>query len=662
MDSKDIKNITMNYFRRYHKKACYYFGIILLIIIILLLIYYIEKLIIYKTIYFILYIVIEKIFPIFFLNNINLFSIKLEAIVITIYLHIILARLIILSIVFIEGGLFSKIISYEHFKVFINLIINYSENAIENINKDNIEDLKYFMSKINLFRISYNKTKSKNISFIVNNFTFEEELNKMLEKYDDYLVNNNLETKKNECINSIKNFSEKMNNYTNFLIFDQIFTFKCTESLIMMEEYMMNSFETHFVEKINIEKDFDIYILSPKEINNDIKILTIYCNQNALCCENYAVAHDNIDLYLYHINSTIILWNYTGFGLRKGLTTFAKVDKDINILSKYIKKNFNDYKIIIHGCSIGGYSSIKLMQKFNDTENVVLISDRTFADIDLIALSLSSNKIFTFNFKNITFSLSYGKILYFLYNILFPKLFYHSNNMDNYISIPSQKKLIFLDAKDEIIAYNPASLVFNITKKYYNDIVKPKIKKYKEYKALIDNIKNINLEVLELSSKNIDNDGLIFIQHLNKYIDSTEEFFMFFIIFGFPYNFYKEIFCESDKFNRNYIEIPKTIMNFVNKNKKLFSDKLLNVIQIFNYLFVKFNLKTEINDNDIIKLNYKDNDLFIFNDSFEKELYHYFGYVHRITCGHNGKLKIGDVKFIIKFLIKNKFLPENFVS
>ena len=661
MESNDLKNIAINYFKKYHKKTCYYFGIILLIIIILLLLYYIEKLLIYKTIYYILYIIIEKIFPIFFLKNINLFSIACEAFIITIYLNIILMRLIILSIVFIQGGLFSKILSYEHFKFFINLIINYSENAIENINKENIEDVKYFMSKINLFRISYNKIKSKNISFIVNDFTFEEELNKIFEKYDDFLVNNNLETK-NEFINSIKNFSNKVNNYTNFLVLDQLFKFKCSESLKMMEEYMMNSFETHFVEKINIEKDFDIYILSPKEINNDNKILTIYCNQNALCCENYAMGHDNIDIYLYDINSTIILWNYTGFGLRKGLTTFSKVDKDINILSKYIKKHFINYKIIIHGCSIGGYSSIKLMQKFNGTENVVLIADRTFGDIDLIALSLSSSKIFTFTFKNITFSLSYGQILYFLYNFLFPKIFYHSNNINNYISIPSGKKLIFFDAKDEIIAYNPASLVFNITNKFYNDIVKPKIKKYKEYKALIENINNINLELLELSSKKIDNEALIFIQHLYKYIDSTEEFFMFFIIFGFPYNFYKEIFCDSDKFNNNFIEIPKTIMKFAKKNKKLFSDKLLKIVEIFNFLFVKLNLKTEINDNDIIKLNYKENDLFKFNDSFEKELHHYFGYVHRITCGHNGKLKSGDIKFIIKFLIKNKILPEYFLS
>jgi hypothetical protein len=416
-----------------------------------------------------------------------------------IYLHLLLARAIILSIVFIQGGLLKRFIVYEQFKnFFINSILMYAKNLIENLNKNETDNIKYYITKLEKFKNSFLKMKSQNTSFVLEEHCFEDEMNKIFEKYNDYLNNKYsdlFEKYAKSLIKSIGNFSLKLEFYTTFSILEQFFKFKYTNSLLLMEEYMMNSFDSHTVDKVNITGDFDIYVLSPINNNNN-NILAIYCNQNALCCENYAIGHDNIDLYLYEINSTIILWNYTGFGLRKGLTTFAKVDKDINILSKYIKKNFNNYKIIIHGCSIGGYSSIKLMQKFNDTENVVLIADRTFADIDLIALSLSSYKIFTFTFKNITFSLSYGKILYFLYNILFPKLFYHSNNLDNYISIPSEKKLIFFDAKDEIIAYNPASLVFNITKKYYNDIVKPKIKKYKEYQSLIENIKNINLEVL----------------------------------------------------------------------------------------------------------------------------------------------------------------------
>ena len=622
------------YKKKYYKKALYYSKILLLLLIILLIVYFIEKYI-YKIIYIIIYILTEKIF--FFLKGI-FFSTKIKSIIITIYLNIIFARLIILSIIFLQGGLLKKVLSYEQFQFFINLLNNFLESIYENLNSNHIDDAKHFMSKINLFKMSYFKNKSKNISFVVKNYTFEEELNKMFEKYDKYLINNNLEAK-NDFIESIKDFSNQLIKYNNFSIFEILFKFKYSQSLMIMEEYMKNSFETHIVEKVNIGNDFYIYILSPKVEKNDNKILSIYCNQNALCCEYYALGHDNIDFYLYYLNSTIILWNYSGYGLRKGITTFAKIDKDVNILSQYIKNNFNNFKIIIHGCSIGGYSSIKLMQKLNDLKNVVLISDRTFSDIDKIALTLG-----------------YGKILSIFYNILFPKFLFHSNNTDNYISIPSDKKLICFDANDEIIFYNPASLVYNLTHKYYNDIVKPKIKKYKEYKILIENPEYLIKELKELVSKDFDNNGKIFIQHLYKYIDSIEEFFMFFIVFGYPFNRFKEISCNTEKFNKSYLQIPKIIMNFANKNRIWFSDKLLNLIQIFNFLYVKFNLKTEINDNDIIKLNYDNNALFQFNDSFAIELHKYFGFVHRITCGHNGKLKFNDLNVIKEFLGKNNIV------
>ena len=628
----------MDYFKKYkkkyYKKALYYSKILLLLLIILLIVYFIEKYI-YKIIYIIIYILTEKIF--FFLKGI-FFSTKIKSIIITIYLNIIFARLIILSIIFLQGGLLKKVLSYEQFQFFINLLNNFLESIYENLNSNHIDDAKHFMSKINLFKMSYFKNKSKNISFVVKNYTFEEELNKMFEKYDKYLINNNLEAK-NDFIESIKDFSNQLIKYNNFSIFEILFKFKYSQSLMIMEEYMKNSFETHIVEKVNIGNDFYIYILSPKVEKNDNKILSIYCNQNALCCEYYALGHDNIDFYLYYLNSTIILWNYSGYGLRKGITTFAKIDKDVNILSQYIKNNFNNFKIIIHGCSIGGYSSIKLMQKLNDLKNVVLISDRTFSDIDKIALTLG-----------------YGKILSIFYNILFPKFLFHSNNTDNYISIPSDKKLICFDANDEIIFYNPASLVYNLTHKYYNDIVKPKIKKYKEYKILIENPEYLIKELKELVSKDFDNNGKIFIQHLYKYIDSIEEFFMFFIVFGYPFNRFKEISCNTEKFNKSYLQIPKIIMNFANKNRIWFSDKLLNLIQIFNFLYIKFNLKTEINDNDIIKLNYDNNALFQFNDSFAIELHKYFGFVHRITCGHNGKLKFNDLNVIKEFLGKNNIV------
>ena len=647
MDFNFVINELKNIYQKYLKKPLYFSiknsKIIVLVLIALFLLYLIERYIIYKLIYFILYVLLEKILPIILFKNINLFSIKLETILLSIYFHILLGRLIILSIVFLQGGIFRKFIVYEQFTVFISNLRTYLDNAIEYLNKNDKKTFKYLISKIKIIKNFYIKYKSQNMSFIIKNYTIEDELNDMLDKYDNYIKKPDLD-KKDELINSINALSGKMENYINFSFFEQIFKFKYTESLLLMEEYMINCFDTHIVEKVIIDKGFDIYILTPKE-NNDNKILAIYCNQNALCCEDYSIGQENIEMYLYDLNCTIILWNYTGFGLRKGITTFGNVDKDVKILSKYIKKNFNDYKIIIHGCSIGGYSSIQLTKRLNDIDNIVLISDRTFGDIDKIVLSLS-----------------YGEELYILYNILFPKFLFHSNNVNDYISIPSKKKLICFDANDQIINYKPASLVFNLTKKYYKDIIMPKINKYKEYKSLIEYPNNLVDELKKLAvdcnDKNFDKYGQIFLQHLNKYINSIEEFFMFFIIFGYPFNRFKEISYDNNKFNKNYLDIPLIIMNFVNKHKVMFSNKLLELIKIFNFLFVKFNLKTEINDNDIIKLNYNQNSLELFkiDGNFVDSLHKYFGYVRRICCGHNGKLVDSDIKFIKGFLETNKFI------
>ena len=636
MDLNSIIQRIKKYFKKNYKKILIFSIVILIILIIIL----IERYIIYNIIFFILYILLEKVLPLLFLKNI--FSLKLECIILTIYLNILLAKLIILSIIFLQGGLFKKEFTCQNFGFFILLMNNYLEGANECLENNNIDRANYYMSKINLFRESYNNLKSKNITFVIKDYTFENELNEMMNKYNEYISNINPETCKT-FTESMKEFYYKINQYRNLSIFEQLFSFKYRESLMMLEEYMMNSYETHIVEKQNLGEDFNIYILSPKEANNESKILAIYCNQNALCSESYAISHDNIDMYLYELNCTIIIWNYSGFGLRRGLTTFKKIDKDVDMLSSYIKNNFNDYKIIIHGCSIGGYSSIKLANKLNDLKNIALIADRTYGDIDNIALSLS---------------LDYGKILSNIYNILFPKFYYHSGNVDNYISVPSHRKLICYDINDEIINYNPSSLVFNLTKKYYNDIVKPKIEKYKEYKKLVENPKTLSGELNQLSisfnNEKYDKNALIFIQHLNHYIDSIENFFMYFIVFGYPFNIYKEINYDTEIFNKTYIDIPIIFRNFVNKHKNSFSNKLIELLQIFNYLFLKFNLKTEVNDNDLIKMNYEDNNkLFQLNDSFAKELHNYFGYVHRISCGHNGRLKLYNINYIKGFLLTN---------
>ena len=124
-------------------------------------------------------------------------------------------------------------------------------------------------------------------------------------------------------------------------------------------------------------------------------------------------------MYLNIREITLIIWNYKGCGLRKGFPSFSIIDKDVEELKNYIIKNYSDYKIIIHGISIGGYSAIKLakiLNEYNDKfkSNVCLIADRTYSDIDLIVE---------------TFSDKYGSVLKNVYNFLFPEFFYHSDNI-----------------------------------------------------------------------------------------------------------------------------------------------------------------------------------------------------------------------------------------
>ena len=560
-----------------------------------------------------------------------------------IYFHILLIRLIVLSIVFIQGGLFKKILVSEQFNSFIITIHDLIHQTINSLALNKLNEFKYFMNQLDILKKSIENIKIKKSDWKINNYDFENDLNNSCVLYYIYKANNSSENLENlfEALKTLYNNIEK---FPALPIYKKIFFSNYEDSLLLMEQYMMNSFITHSVQKININKDFDIYLISPK-IENKIgnKILSIFCNQNALCCEFYSISKDNIDYYLNKLNCTIIIWNYKGFGLRKGYTTFSSIDKDVNILSNYIKNNFNKYKIIIHGCSIGGYSSIKLTQKLlNELNDVILISDRTFGDI-----------------KSIVHSLNFHEILDIIYAIIFPKWYFKYSNIDNYININHDKKLILFDASDEIIKYNPASLVFNITKRYYNNIIKPKLNIYNKYFSLIMNSpklkENLKQLAIDCNEENFDNNGRIFIQHLSYFINTIEEFFMFFIIFGFPFNRTKEINPKLDKFKNEYTKIPIIFKQFLDKNKDFIEKDIIDIILAFNFLYTKINLNTEISDEDILKLKYEKNNINI-EQNHIKELKKYFGYVHRITCGHNGKLKEYDYTIIKEFLKNNNFI------
>jgi hypothetical protein len=571
-------------FRQHYKKIFVFSIILFAIILFILLLYLLERYLLYNIIYSLLLFISH----IFHLEKYNIFSIKFESIFLLIYFHILLIRLIVLSIVFIQGGLFKKILVSEQFNSFIITIHDLIHQTINSLALNKLNEFKYFMNQLDILKKSIENIKIKKSDWKINNYDFENDLNNSCVLYYIYKANNSSENLENlfEALKTLYNNIEK---FPALPIYKKIFFSNYEDSLLLMEQYMMNSFITHSVQKININKDFDIYLISPK-IENKIgnKILSIFCNQNALCCEFYSISKDNIDYYLHKLNCTIIIWNYKGFGLRKGYTTFSSINKDVNILSNYIKNNFNKYKIIIHGCSIGGYSSIKLTQKLlNELNDVILISDRTFGDI-----------------KSIVHSLNFHEILDIIYAIIFPKWYFKYSNIDNYININHDKKLILFDASDEIIKYNPASLVFNITKRYYNDIIKPKLNIYNKYFSLIMNSpklkENLKQSAIDCNEENFDNNGRIFIQHLSYFINTIEEFFMFFIIFGFPFNRTKEINPKLDKFKNEYTKIPIIFKQFLNKNKDFIEKEIIDIILAFNYLYTKINLNTEINDENIL--------------------------------------------------------------
>ena len=625
-----------------HKQTFLYLIVFIIIILIIYILYLLERYLVYNIIYYLL-----KFFHyIFIKNNIYILSLKFEAISTVIYLHIILVRIIVISIIFPAGGFFKKILIINYYISFTSLIKDVIYELIKALKSNNINKVNRYIATLNLFIINDNKEKEPKKDF----FQYEKNICNAVELYNTYNNENLISDKnkiKNELIEHLINIYNNEIDVEHYSLKEMLFKYNTYEALLLMENYMIKSFSGNNIEKINITKNFDIYFIYPKKIGKYNNILTIFCNQNSFFCELMSMHKDDFDLYLKVLNCSMIIWNYKGFGLRNGFTTFSNIDKDVDILSNYIKKNFNKYKIIIHGTSIGGYSSIKLMQKFSGNENVVLICDRTFGDIKYIVQTMDNYHI-----------------LFYIYSFLFPKFLFKYSNIDNYISLPSNKKIILYDKNDEIIPYNPSSLVFCLTKKYFFDIVKPELSEHKEYLNLIENYKiheNELNQICELNTiNNFDKNGKKLINKLNKKINEIDNFLMFFVIFGYPFNKDNEINPDIDKFKDNIINIPYIIKTIIDKNKNLIPKTIFELISVVNFLFIKFNLKCELKNEDILNFNYSvDNkELFWIEENNINRLKKYFGCVHRITCGHNGLLESGDIKVIKEFLKTNKFVKE----
>jgi hypothetical protein len=382
----------------------------------------------------------------------------------------------------------------------------------------------------------------------------------------------------------------------------------------------------------------------------------------------YSISRENINFYLEQNDDIyIILWNYKGYGLRNGITTtFKSIDNDIKILSNYIQREFNNFKIIIHGISIGGYAAIKLANELNDEKNIFLIADRTYGQI-----------------SNIIKNYPLGKYFSIIYKILFP--IENSDNYKNYINFKGNK-ILFFDEDDEIIFYS-ASLFKNIVDEYFDKILYDKIKLinnndnnnnknnnknfcFKENKInnllnyFFDNNEEKNFfieEINEINYNNIkDNNFINFIDKIKK--NGIEYFIIYCLIFSFPINNYKEINDDFDELKKNYLNFPIFLLNLFNENKKYLTKNIKKFLINLNYVFIKINLIITSNKNieniKLFKYNSEEN-LFKINENSLKNILNYFGYVHRIFCGHNGLLRKNDFDLIHNLLEKKEFISNS---
>ena len=641
---------------------------LLIIILIIYSLYKFEQYFLYYPISYFIYLI----FSIIKFNS--KISINYTTILIIISLHIYLFKLIVLSIIFLLGGFLKRYIFYSSFVKWIENLISillYIESCIK---KNKLNLIEKYIDKIILFQKVYNSLKINNITFELPGNEFGENLNDLI-----YLYNNNLlekEIKNNnysKILEKINSLIINLRSLTKFSIIDLYLKFNYFNVLTHLNTELLFSFKNHVANHIKISDNFNILLIKPKIIsieknnfNNDlintsIKTLVIFCNQNAVCSEMYSISKENINYYLEQKDDFyIIIWNYKGYGLRRGLTSFKDIDDDIKLLSKYIQREFNDFKIIIHGVSIGGYSSIKLANELNDEKNIFLIADRTYSTI-----------------YNIVKSYPFGNFLCKIYKMLF--LFEKSDNYENYINFKGTKIMLF-DEDDEIIYYS-ASLFKKIVDEYFEKVLYEKIKNLfnlKENKFCFeenkfDNLLNVFFDNLEEKKNflddlneinyNIINDNSLinFIEKIKN--DGIEYFIIYCLIFSYPINNYKEINDDYDELKKNYLKFPIFLLNLFNENKKYLSKNIKKFLINLNFVFIKINLiiiskKNNIENIKLFKYNNSDENLFKINENSLKNIINYFGYVHRIFCGHNGILRKNDLELLHNLLEKKEFISN----
>ena len=488
------------------------------------------------------------------------------------------------------------------------------------------------------FSLAVKKFKAKSIEYIPG-------VGVNIEKFDS------LATKIDTLVN-------KLSYYKKFGYIDVFTKFNAYAFLHQSLLQFFDELPNHKSSLVKITSSFEAVLISPKEGSNElsnksIKTLVVICNQNAVSVELYSNGCGNLKPYIDLPNTSILLWNYKGYGMRSGFPTFSSINNDTRNIANYINKEFPNYKIVIHGISIGGYAAIRLAKELNDEKNVFLIADRTFSNIEMIVKTLP-----------------YGNILQKIYKCVLPSILYSSLSVNNYIGCIGKHKMICYDEKDSIILYS-ASLIRGLTKKYYKEYLYGKL--MKEIRERKDRFINVNQEK-NIAKMILDDNEIKIIHHeiddicnniknnAKQYLKKIRgdfklnNFIMNTFVYGYEAVNVKEIFPDKEDRERSFTYFPIYLKSIVTENKGKLSEGILKLLSKINLLFVVTFLNTELSQEDIESFRYEDIEKFEMKNEIEKELVRYFGSVHRIYCGHNGELRANDVDFILEVLQNNGFI------
>ena len=508
-------------------------------------------------------------------------------------------------------------------KRLIHLIMD--SNFIIKIAEDFVSDNYHFLSFKKIYNYFFNDTFCSIYFFkTIFNLKFKENSNKFITSDNKVIDFTIIDSKKivKEITNSI---SFKLNNKNK----------KENEDLV------------NNLSKIEDENSSSTN-LSILKNNHNIKNkrnLIIFSNPNSMIYEFFTPEKY---FFYYEGGCDILFWNYRGYGLSEGHSTFDNNKTDILELFDELKKMNKWEKIGVHGYSIGGISATYLAKNRNID---LLISDRNFSSVCGIAESYPFGGIM----KNCC--------KFFLLDRV--------NNEKNYLFTKNIKccKIILCDPCDEVVVNNGS--VKSSISKY---IIKTSItnNKYENFLDYIfrkekSNFINSLLNIINFLDNNCLIKENVFIQYLNNFFNcfiyGSED------LINFRYYYYKRLkILHIHNFFNNFIvwgtknddEKENKIVYYNTNNNISYLDKAINILNLMSnmenqLLKLKQNnsnsilIDVEVVKNGLIKIKNEIKKI-NFSQNISK------GFLVRLNCGHNTIFTGREENIVVKILENINFL------